>query len=245
MPAGSRPAAGARPAACYARAVIRARAGRADSHPARLLILAIATVATLAACTGGESANPGTPGPGASSTASPVGSEDPTDLPSSSPGPGETGAASSAPQETGSPGTPAGACSGNDGNREFYLQAAVNMTWPVYCAVLPDGWFLESGSYRLADGGRLEATYRGPDDVYVGLVQGNVCNGADVEACAPRDAVIGPAAFGDQEGELGRLSNGLVLDVDRGANPSWRATGVGLSEEAFREIGAALLTVED
>ena len=45
-------------------------------------------------------------------------------------------------------------------------------------------------------------------------------------------------------GELGRLANGLVLDVDRGATPSWRATGLGLTEEAFRAICAAFLAVE-
>lgn len=118
------------------------------------------------------------------------------------------------------------------------------MAWPVYCAVLPDGWFLETGSYRLADGGRLEVTYRGPADVHVEIVEGNVCGGEDADVCVPRDAVIGPSALGDREGELGRLANGLVLDLDRGATPSWRATGLGLSEEAFRAICTAFLVVE-
>ncbi len=118
------------------------------------------------------------------------------------------------------------------------------MAWPVYCAVLPDSWFLEAGSYRLRDGGRLEVTYRGPDDAHLSIVEGDICAGADVEACAPRDAMIGPASFGDLDGELGRLANGLALDVDRGANPSWRATGVGLSEDDFRALGAAFALVE-
>jgi hypothetical protein len=115
------------------------------------------------------------------------------------------------------------------------------MAWGVYCPVLPDGWILESGAYRLRDGGRLEATYRGPGDAHLSVVEGNVCAGADVESCAPRDAVVGPAQFGDREGELGRLANGLVADVDRGANPSWRATGVGLTEDDFRAICAAFI----
>jgi hypothetical protein len=119
------------------------------------------------------------------------------------------------------------------------------MSWAVYCGVVPAGWFLETGSYRLADGGRLEVTYRGPSDAHLALVEGNVCAGAnEIETCAPRDAVIGPAMFGDLEGELGRLSNGLVLDVDRGSTPSWRATGLGLSEDDFRAINTALLHVE-
>ena len=117
------------------------------------------------------------------------------------------------------------------------------MAWPVYCASLPDGWFLESGSYRLADGGRLEVTYRGPGDANLAIAEGNLCAGSDVDACAPRDALIGPARLGDRDGELGRLANGLVLDLDRGASPSWRVTGLGLSEGAFRELAAALVTV--
>lgn len=119
------------------------------------------------------------------------------------------------------------------------------MSWSVYCAVLPAGWFLENGTYRLADGGQLEVSYRGPGDVHIAIGEGNVCDqvGSDIEACAPRDTVIGPAAMSDQTGELGQLSNGLVLDVDRGANPSWRVTGLGLSEADFRAICARMLLV--
>ena len=119
------------------------------------------------------------------------------------------------------------------------------MSWAVYCPVLPEGWFLESGTYQLADSGRLEATYRGPDGARIAVVEGNACAdfGSDVERCAPRDAVIGPAAMGDRTAELGRLANGLVLDVDRGADPSWRVTGLGLTVDAFGAIGAGFLRV--
>ena len=183
----------------------------------------------------------GTPSPSGEPTAS----AGPT--PGSSPTPTGTATLTPGPTPSGSQATePATSCSGSDANRVFFAQAAEAVGWDVYCAVLPDGWFVESGSYRLADGGRLEVTYRGPGDAHVSIVQGNVCAefGGDVERCAPRDAVIGSAAFGDRVGELGRLANGLVLDVDRGANPSWRATGLGLSEEEFRAICAALLRVE-
>lgn len=228
--------------------MIRARAGRAAGRPARLLLLMTAGMTLLAACQTGPTSGPqGTPPPDASSTAlgSPAGSENPTATANENPGPTEgVGASPTADVPTGSSGAPSASCSGDEKNRGFFRQAAAAMTWPVYCAVLPDGWFLESGSYRLADGGRLEVTYRGPADVHVEIVEGNACGGSDVNACAPRDAVIGPAAFADRTGELGRLANGLVLDVDRGATPSWRATGLGLTEEAFRVICTAFLAVE-
>jgi hypothetical protein len=137
-------------------------------------------------------------------------------------------------------------CSGSDANRTFFKQAAGAMSWSVYCAVLPDGWFLEAGTYRLAAGGQLLVTYRGPGNVHIAMSEGNVCDGlgTDVDVCAPRDAVIGPATMGDRTGDLGRLANGLVLDVDRGANPSWRVTGLGVTESEFLAITAAMLRVD-
>ena len=136
-------------------------------------------------------------------------------------------------------------CSGSDANRAFFAEAATSMSWPVYCAVLGDGWFLKDGIYRLANGGELEVSYNGPGGAHIAIVEGNVCDqvGSDLDVCAPRDSVIGPAAFGDQTGELARLSNALVIDVDRGANPSWRASGLGLSEADFRAICEAMLRV--
>jgi len=232
---------------------------RSARHPdpvsAGVAVLVVAMVA--AACIGGESPGPGSADPSTPATTSapsesaePTGPDGPTDsagptgIPSSSVEPSETAAGTPSPGTTGVPGTPASACSGSDDNRIFFDQAALAMSWPVYCAVLPDGWFLDAGSYRLADGGHLEVTYRGPSGAHLALVEGAICEDQDVDTCAPRDAVIGPATFGDREGELGRLGNGLVLDVDRGATPAWRATGLGLTEDAFRALCAALFRIE-
>ena len=193
---------------------------------------------TVAPTTGGASLTPtqtgasGSPAP----TASVATTTTPTATPEiTSPPPSETAGASQA----------AGACSGNDNNRVFFAKAAAAMTWAVYCAVLPAGWFLENGTYRLANGGELEVSYNGPGDAHVAFVEGNVCDqvGSDINVCAPRDAVIGTAPFGDRTGQLGQLSNALVLDVDRGANPSWRVTGLGLNQDDFRAICAAMLRV--
>ena len=119
------------------------------------------------------------------------------------------------------------------------------MSWSVYCAVLPPGWHLDTGNFRLANGGHLDVIYVGPAGAQLAIAEGNVCDGlgTDVDVCAPRDSVIGSAAFGDMTGELGRLSNGLVLDVERGANPSWRATGLGIADAQFVALCAALYHV--
>jgi len=228
---------------CYPPPVIRARAGRSHPRPARLLpILAAAFLA--ASCTSATF----TSGPRATATAEPsaaasgtIASREPSASAEFDPTP------PTEPDPTATfvePSAAAAGCTGSDENREFFRQAGASMAWAVYCAVLDDGWFLATGSYRLANGGHLEVTYQGPGDARMAVLEGDICEGTDVDTCAPRDAVIGPAAFGNQDGELGRLSNGLVLDVDRGASPTWRATGLGLSEDEFRAICAAFIAVE-
>jgi hypothetical protein len=204
----------------------------------------MATLAIVAACVGGESAGPGTPDP-ATSPSSSADASRPVETPGGDPSPTASSGDTPTPVVASSPpGVPSDACSESDANRVFFRQAAASMAWSVYCAALGDGWFVDAGSFHLADGGRLEVTYRGPDGARFALVEGNVCDGEDVETCAPRDAVIAQATFGDRDGTLGRLANGLVLDVDRGANPSWRATGLGLTEDAFRAFCAGLIAVE-
>ena len=189
--------------------------------------------------------------PPSTQAATPTASSSPTDTAASSDSPSpspETTEVAPTPDDGGSP-SPAATdptgCSGTDANRLFFAKAATSMTWPVYCAVLPTGWHLVKGTYRLASGGEMEVSYSGPNDAQIGLVEGNGCDqyGSDIDACAPRDVVIGQAQLGDQTGVLGQLASAFVLDVDRGANPSWRVTGIGMSQSDFEAIGAALLRV--
>jgi hypothetical protein len=216
--------------------VIRARTGRRISRPIPgFIVLAVLLVA---ACSGelAPTAVPASIG---------IASPDATADEGSSGSPTASLEVTPPPPTVTPPPTVINGCSGSAENQTFFAEAAKAMRWPVYCAVLGDHWFLDTGTYRLANGGELEVAYNGPGDVHISIVEGNVCDqvGSDIDVCAPRDSVIGPAPLGDQMGELARLSNGLVLDVDRGANPSWRVTGLGLSEAAFRAICAAMYRV--
>jgi hypothetical protein len=137
---------------------------------------------------------------------------------------------------------PAAGCTGNDDNKNFYAKVAAAVEWTVYCPVLPARWFVDTGNYSAAGGGVMTIGYRGPGGTTFALREGHWCSdGADV--CAPRDTVIGPAAFGDREGELGTLSGGFVIHVDRGAGPTWEATVSGIDEETFRAYAEALIPV--
>lgn len=138
---------------------------------------------------------------------------------------------------------PATDCTGTAENRTFYSSVAAAVTWTVYCPVLPSGWFVETGQYRLSDGGRLSITYRGPGDAHFTLSEGVWC---DEPTCVPAQSDLGAAAFGDRGGNLVTTgSGGYAIVVDAGSPVSWALVGDGLDEGVVRMIGAALIAVGD
>ena len=122
------------------------------------------------------------------------------------------------------------------------MAAAVD--WPVYCPVLADGWFVQDGQYRLADGGRLEIVYQGPERARVTLDEGAFC--AIPGGCVPPGQDVGPVAFGDRDGTLVALDDGSwAITVDRESTRSWLLVVTGLDEAASRAIAAGLVIVSD
>jgi hypothetical protein len=215
----------------------------------RLLLTVVLAAVLVAACNSGiaptltptDSAAPASAAP----TTEPTTSDEPTEPPASEETPSETAETPppvDEPSASASSGPgPAAACSGNDKNRDFFVAAAAALNWPVYCAVLPAGWFVEAGEYRRAGGGRLEISYKGPGGARLELREGAFCTG---EGCVQPGAEAGEAAFGDKTGKfVGLDDGGWVIDVDRSEPVSWLAVGHGMDEEAFRAIAAALSVV--
>ena len=188
--------------------------------------------ATPAASSGGSP----TTGPAATASRPPAAS--PSAAPSVRPSAAATAAASIAPGGSAPPGDLA-ACSGNDSNRTFFSGAAAAYSWDVYCAALPKGWFVDSGSRK---SGLLTIGYKTTGGLRFELKEGAVCSGTPA-SCGPLDSTIGTAMFGDRQGQLGRYAGNFVLYVNPGANPSWQATGIGLDEATFRSFCAALVKV--
>jgi hypothetical protein len=182
---------------------------------------------------------PTDPPPTSSTDASPSGSPSPSDLPTDAPPSGASGE----PSLTAAPsGTPSAQCSGNDANRDFFTAVAEAVSWDVYCAVLPDGWFVDSGTYRLSAGGWMEVGYRGPGGARFMLREGAFCQ--EDGDCVPAGADVGAASFGDREGTLVAADDGSwAVTVDRGAALAWFATGSGLDETTFRGYAEALVRV--
>ena len=206
----------------------------------------------VAACLPAATSTPAATSPAPSVSDSPTGTEAPpsaeatappaTDEPSpsivviDSPPPVEPSASASA-----GPG-PAGACSGSDENRDFFRAAAAVLSWTVYCAVLPAGWFVDSGQYRQASGGSVQIAYRGPGGARLEVHEGAFCTASD--GCVPPGTESGDAPFGDKTGTFVALDDGgSAVVVDRGEKISWLVVGTGLDEAAFRAIAGALTVV--
>jgi hypothetical protein len=138
--------------------------------------------------------------------------------------------------------SPAAACSGTDSHRDFYTAIAEAVMWDVYCAVLPAGWFLEKGSYRLSGAGRLEVTYKGPGERRLQIQAGAFCQ--EEGDCIPDGQDVGAASFGALEGSLVAVEDGSwAIVVGRGARLGWLAIGTGVDEATMRRLAADLVLV--
>ena len=232
----------------------------------RTTVASLVLVALLAAACGGPldstgSAPAGSPATGAGPTAAasvpvePASADPGASQPPASAAPGDTPAptastaptASEAPAGSAEPSASvaaggAGACSGSDANRAFYANLAKSVSWQVFCAVLPKGWFVSSGSYRLANGGKLLISYKGPGGAILSLSEGSFC--ADGSGCVPAGSDTGAAAFGSLAGTLVTVdAGGFAIVAARGETPSWLMVTQGLDQATTVELGASLVEV--
>lgn len=239
--------------------MIRARPGTPTSVRRRptpirsALALAGALAILVAACglTSPSSVPPASPretvAPPASSPPASTASAEPTptDEPTPTPEPTPTDAVSPTPSASAAAGTTA-ACFGSSDTKDFFSSFAQSVPWPVYCAVLPAGWSVEKGSYRLRDGGRLTISYRRrADGVRLVLSEGALCH--DPTPCVPSGSNVGTTPFGDRGAELIDMTDpaGFAAVVDKDQDPSWLLTGTAIDEADFRAIAAALHPIDE
>ena len=217
-------------------------ASRARRGPA---VICLVAVWLAAACVG--AASPATPTPTGLLTALPTPTEQaPVDV---TPSAEDSGSAD--PQESPlespleSPGESpdiAAACSGTDGNREFFATVAAKVQWDVYCGVLPKGWSVESGSYRTSSGGWLKIAYKASNGRRFELREGAFC--ADQATCVPTGGELQSGPFGDREATVVQVEDGgYAMIVDRGNRVMWAAIGKGMDELTFRDYAEALTLI--
>jgi len=216
--------------------------------PAALALLVVLAL-LVAACgtttrTPGPSAGPATPAasgepqptgePTATGTVLPSGeaTEAPTLEPTLEPAP--------TPVPSGTPGGAAG-CSGSDDNRAFFVAVAGAVAWDVYCAVLPAGWFVDAGEFRLAGGGRMTIAYKGPGGARLEVREGAYCAGVD--GCIPAGPDAGTASFGDRPARLVDVGGVAWLVVAEGGDVNWEAKGTGMDPAVLAGFTAAFARV--
>ncbi len=180
------------------------------------------------------------PGPSASVAG---GSAEASVGPGGSPSPQASGMPYPSASPSPRPGS-ADACSGTAENRDFYSALSVSVAWDVYCPVLPPGWFVASGSYRLSNGGQLTITYQGPGGATLEVREGGYCSGQP--DCIPTGTDAGGASFGDRAARLVDLGNGswLVVAAPPGGDSSWQATGTGMDGPTLAGYTAAFVRVD-
>jgi hypothetical protein len=215
---------------------------RARTGPVALF--ALVALALVAACGSTDSPSPaptaGSATPGSSNTPGSTGG--PTEQPTGEATEPPTGSPSGAPTDTPAPSAgSADACSGNDENRAFYEAVAGDVTWDVYCAVLPAGWFVDAGSFRLAGGGKLEISYKGPGGQRIEMRQGTYCAG--VEGCIPTGPDAGSASYGGRPARLIDTGGGTSLVVAEGGDVNWEAKGLGMDGPTLASHTAAFALV--
>jgi hypothetical protein len=138
----------------------------------------------------------------------------------------------------------AAACTGTDANREFFATVATKVDWDVYCAVLPKGWSVDTGSYRTAGGGWLKIAYKASGGRRFELREGAFCT--DPATCLPTGVEIAPGPFGDREATVLQVEDGgYAMIVDQGQPLMWAAIGKGMDETTFRNYAEALSLVAD
>jgi hypothetical protein len=133
-------------------------------------------------------------------------------------------------------------CTGNQNNKDFFAEVVEAASWDVFCPILPAGWFVDSGSFRLASGGWLVIPYNGPGEARLELSEGAFCGEPD--GCVPEGTEVGNGLFGDREGAVVAATDGSwAISVDRGAPISWVLVGSGLDETSFRDLAGSLAQV--
>jgi hypothetical protein len=201
--------------------------------PAASTAQGTATAAVGPSTAAGASASPVPSASAAPATAPPSLTPEPTASPTD-----ETGASAS----PGAEGSVDG-CTGTDDNRAFFAKAARDLDWPVYCAALPARWFVSTGSYSRASGGKLEISYKGPNGARFELHEGAFCAASD--GCVPAATGSGYGTFGDQAATIVELEDGRVAAVvDRGERISWLALGDGLGADDFATITSVLIRLD-
>jgi hypothetical protein len=174
------------------------------------------------------------PGETPSATATAEATPSPTEEPSPSESPSESPSAS--------PTSPAAGCTGSEAHKAYFVNAAKDLPWDVYCAVLPSGWWLQSSVYERTDGGRLVTVYTNNGGDVVILTEGWLC--AVLSTCLDIYPSLGSASFGGLAGTkriLGGATYAVVVSPH--SIPGYMLYSPNISQAKVIQFAAAVIKV--
>jgi hypothetical protein len=240
---------------------------RHSIYSARLGVLVLATVFAIAGCNSASRQQTvtlagSTPTPTTAPTATPTAAPSATAASSASAPPEASATAASeasataAPEASASavpPGSPAasatpnpvaGTCTGTADHQAFFADAAANLPFDVYCAVLPGGWWLQTAEYKQPNGGYVVVSYTNTAGATIEMSEGNFCTAAP-SICWAVVSTVGTGSFGPLPGTLVVASATPVYGIYVGANTtrSYVIKGSGMTQAKFIAIAAALVKV--
>jgi hypothetical protein len=243
---------------------------RQSFRSARLGLVAIAMVVSLAGCKSNpapqatQPAATPTPTPTAALTAKPSAAPSTIAASSASASAGASAiapdasatpevAASAAPPASAAPSAspaapaslaPVGStCSGTADHLAFFAEAASKLSFNVYCASLPSTWWLQTTQYQEPSGGQLTISYKNSKGQTLSIGEGNFCAGAPL--CWTSVSDLGSASFGDMSGSLKLYNNDpqYAVYVSPGTTHGYQIIGKGMTQAQFVAIAAGMVKV--
>ncbi|MGD0019943.1 MAG: hypothetical protein ABSD62_11865 [Candidatus Limnocylindrales bacterium] len=185
-----------------------------------------------------------TPTPAATAEATPTPSAAPTSTPTLVvPTPTATPVATDTPTPapTAAPTSRAAGCTGNATNKAFFVDASSALHFAIYCAVLPKGWSIQSGTYQ---NGWLDVAYKKSGGAAIEIAEGAFCITSPA-ACSTHTSVLGTGSFGGLSGQLDLLDPTpiYVIYVHPGTTRAYVIAGKGMTQANFVSYGAKMLKV--
>jgi hypothetical protein len=142
----------------------------------------------------------------------------------------------------------AAACTGTADNKQFFADAAHDLSFDVYCAVLSSSWWVSTGSY--ADG-KLAVKYVDSAGDWITLQEGAFCTTSPA-ACSP-GSPLSPSTIAF-DGLTGLFRQNAILSgdsfvlayavyVNPGTSNGYTMIGRGMTQATFQSMSAAVVKV--
>jgi hypothetical protein len=175
--------------------------------------------------------------PTAEPTPTPMPSESPSALPSGSPSASLTASPTPPPAGGG-----VESCTGTADMRDLWKEAANNLSFDVYCAVLPSSWWVQNTEWKGKPLTYVTISYKNAKGWLISVGEGNFCSGAPL--CWTSISDLGAASFGDRAGQLKlRAAGQYAVYVDAGTTHGYQIIGQGMSQSDLVAWAAGMVKV--